>query len=69
MAGRGTRRGKTPGGLSPANRLIAGTAAWLPSAAQASPETFRVNTTADARDAHPGDGSCDIGAFELHYKP
>jgi hypothetical protein len=49
--------------------LTAGTAAWLPSAAQASPETFRVNTTADARDAHPGDGSCDIGAFELHYKP
>src|SRR5215472_5791658 len=38
--------------------LTAGTAAWLPSAARASPETFTVNTTADAHDAHAGDGSC-----------
>ena len=38
--------------------LTAGVAAWLPGAAQASPETLTVNTTADAHDAHPGDGIC-----------
>jgi len=39
--------------------LTAGAAAWLPSAAQASPSlTFTVNTTADAHDARPGDGKC-----------
>src|SRR5215467_10976169 len=55
-----------------ASLLTAGTATWLPSAAQASPDAFTVNTTAftvnttaftvnttaDAHDAHPGDGSC-----------
>src|SRR5215470_11250097 len=55
-----------------ASLLTAGTAAWLPSAAQASPDAFTVNTTAftvnttaftvnttaDAHDAHAGDGSC-----------
>lgn len=38
--------------------LTAGAAAWPPSAAHAAPETFTVNTTADAHDAHPGDGRC-----------
>jgi len=38
--------------------ITAGTAAWLPGTAQAAPETFTVNTTADAHDAHPGDGVC-----------
>ena len=38
--------------------LTAGTAAWLPGAAQAASLTFTVNTTADAHDAHPGDGIC-----------
>jgi CSLREA domain-containing protein len=38
--------------------LTVGAAAWLPSAAQASSLTFTVNTTADAHDAHPGDGKC-----------
>ena len=38
--------------------LTAGVAAWLPGAAQASPGTLTVNTTADAHDAHPGDGIC-----------
>src|ERR1700730_7424117 len=40
--------------------LSAGTAAWLPGVAQgqASSLTFTVNTTADAHDAHPGDGIC-----------
>jgi len=38
--------------------LTAGTAAWLPGAAQAASLTFTVNTAADAHDAHPGDGIC-----------
>jgi large repetitive protein len=38
--------------------LTAGTAAWPPTAAQASSLTFTVNTTVDAHDAHPGDGTC-----------
>jgi large repetitive protein len=38
--------------------LTMGTAAWMPAMAQASSLTFRVNTTADAHDAHPGDGRC-----------
>ncbi len=38
--------------------VTAGTAAWPPSAAQAASLTFTVNTTADAHDAHPGDGIC-----------
>ena len=38
--------------------LAAGTAAWLPSAAQASSLTFTVNTTTDAHAAHPGEGIC-----------
>src|SRR5690348_18498020 len=38
--------------------LTAGTAAWPPAAAQAAPLAFTVNTTADAHDAHPGDGIC-----------
>lgn len=40
--------------------LTAGTAAWIPGVAQgrASALAFTVNTTADAHDAHPGDGRC-----------
>ncbi len=40
--------------------LTAGLAAWVPGVAQgqASSLSFTVNTTADAHDAHPGDGKC-----------
>src|SRR4029077_1454808 len=38
--------------------LTAGTAGWLPGAAQAASLTFTVVATADAHDAHPGDGVC-----------
>ena len=38
--------------------LTAGTAAWLPGAAQAASLAFTVVATADAHDAHPGDGIC-----------
>jgi large repetitive protein len=40
--------------------ISAGTGAWLPGVArgQASPRAFTVNSTADAHDAHPGDGKC-----------
>ncbi len=40
--------------------LTAGMAAWVPGVAQgqASALSFTVNTTADAHDAHPGDGIC-----------
>ncbi len=40
--------------------LTAGMAAWVPGVAQgqASALSFTVNTTADAHDAHPGDGKC-----------
>ena len=48
--------------------LAAGTAAWLPSAAQASSLAFTVNTTADAHDAHPGDGTCADAARQCSLR-
>src|SRR5215467_9073553 len=57
-AARKLRRGLAAAGAG-ACLLTAGTATWMPGVAQgASPLTFTVNTTADAHDAHPGDGRC-----------
>ncbi len=56
-----------------AGLLIAAAAAWAPGVAlgQAASLTFTVSTTADAHDAHPGDGLCAGSAgqctLELHY--
>jgi CSLREA domain-containing protein len=50
--------------------LTAATAAWMPGVAQAraSALSFTVNTTADAHDAHPGDGRCADSAGQCSLR-
>ena len=50
--------------------LTAATAAWMPGVAQAraSALSFTVNTTADAHDAHPGDGQCADSAGQCSLR-